>query len=239
MSTLNPSPHAVTDGGPPASPGRVRKPGRGYRTAGWTLIALGAVILEFALYELVGTSLVTKNHQNALREEFEQIQQDPVVDPTPDSDPTVEPTEQPPRAIDSRAIALLKIPKIDVDVIVVEGVKLSQLTYGPGRYPNTARLGRDGSTAIAGHRTGWGSPFLNLDKLNGGDEITVESIDGTVYRYRVTKRVIVGPEAVWVLRGNPDSQAESQLTLTTCDPKFTSRNRMIVWADLIGTENAA
>lgn len=232
MSTFEPSPTAVADGGSPAPSGRVRKPGRGYRITGWTLIALGAVILEFALYELVGTSLVTKNHQNALREEFEQIQQDPVVDPTP----TVEPTAEPPPVIDSRAIALLKIPRIDVDVIVVEGVKLSQLTRGPGRYPNTARLGREGSTAIAGHRTGWGSPFLNLDKLRSGDEITVEGVDGTVYRYRVTKRVIVGPEAVWVLRGNPESKAKSQLTLTTCDPKFTSRNRMIVWADLVGQE---
>jgi sortase (surface protein transpeptidase) len=51
----------------------------------------------------------------------------------------------------------------------------------------------------------------------------------------VTKRIVVGPDDAWVLRGNPDSSATSQLTLTTCDPKFTSRNRMIVWADLIAT----
>ncbi|HVL89236.1 MAG TPA: class E sortase [Actinomycetota bacterium] len=236
MSTLEPSPHAVADGARPASPGRARKPGRGYRIAGWTLIALGAVILEFALYELVGTSMVTKNHQNALREEFEQLIDDPVVDPAPAESPAADP---PPRPIDSRAIALLKIPKVDVDVIVVEGVNLSQLSRGPGRYPSTAKFGAQGSTAIAGHRTGWGSPFLNLDKLQSGDEITVESVGGKLYRYRVTKRVIVGPEAVWVLRGNPDSEAASQLTLTTCDPKFTSRNRMIVWADLISSETVA
>ncbi|HEX9697752.1 MAG TPA: sortase [Actinomycetota bacterium] len=233
MSRIESSPPAVADGDAMLPPSR-RKPGRGYRIAGWTLIVLGAIILEFALYELVGTSLVTKNHQNALRDEFEQTIENPVVVPTQSGIPTPsgEPTN---RAISSKAIALLKIPKIGVDVIVVDGVSLSRLTYGPGRYPSTARIGGEGSTAIAGHRTGWGSPFLNLDKLRPGDEITLDSIEGTTYRYRVTKRIVVGPDGGWVLRGNPDSSATSQLTLTTCDPKFTSRNRMIVWADLIAT----
>lgn len=230
------STHAVADGDP-GVPSRRRTPGRGYRIAGWTMIALGAIVLEFAIYELVGTSLVTKNHQNSLRDQFEQIVDNPVVDPTPSAAPSHQ--APPPARKGPRAIAQLKIPRIDVDIIVVEGVSLSRLSYGPGRYPSTAKIGRPGSTGIAGHRTGWGSPFLNLDKLRAGDDITIESADGVVHRYRVTKRIIVGPESTWVLAGNPDSTSESQLTLTTCDPKFTSRNRMIVWADLIASEPAA
>lgn len=224
---------AIDDTRTTAPPARPRD-GRIFRRVGWTLIVLGAYVLEFALYELVGTSLVTKGHQNDLRKEFAQLVDDPVVRPSPGA--TASP---PPRAISSKAIALLKIPKIGVDVIVVEGARLSDLSYGPGRYPSTAKLGREGSTAFAGHRTGWGSPFLNLDKLQPGDAITVESIDGTIYEYRVTRRTIVGPSATWVLRGNPDSSAPTQLTLTTCDPKYTSRNRLIVWADLVSTKGAA
>lgn len=231
------SPTAVADDGIAATPPRrVGKSGRGYRIVGWTLIALGAIVIEFALYELVGTSLVTKNHQNVLREEFERVVENPVVEPSGSATPSASPSS---KRTSSRAIALLKIPSIDVDVLVVEGVSLSRLSFGPGRYPSTAKFGSQGSSAVAGHRTGWGSPFINLDKLRAGDEIEVESIDGVRYRYRVTKRIIVGPEATWVLDGNPDSTATSQLTLTTCDPKFTSRNRMIVWADLIATEGAA
>lgn len=232
MSTID---DPATTAAPPRAAPRKRD-GRVLRITGWTLIVLGAYVLEFALYELVGTSLVTKGHQNELRKEFAQLVEDPVVAPTPGPAATVSP---PPRAISSKAIALLKIPSIGVDVIVVEGARLSDLSYGPGRYPSTAKLGEEGSTALAGHRTGWGSPFLNLDKLNPGDVISVESIDGTIYTYRVTRRTIVGASATWVLRGNPESKATTQLTLTTCDPKFTSRNRLIVWADLVSAERPA
>ena len=208
--------------------------GKTLRVAGWTLITLGAFVLEFALYEIVGTALVTRGHQNELRKEFQAQVENPIVEPS--ASPAA---SSPPRTISTKAIGLLKIPKIDVDVIVVDGARLGDLSYGPGRYSSSAKLGSEGSTAIAGHRTGWGSPFLNLDKENPGDTIVIESIAGTVYTYRVTKRMIVRPSAVWVLKGNPDSRATTQLTLTTCDPKYTSRNRMIVWADLISTGKAA
>ncbi|MGH2829660.1 MAG: sortase, partial [Actinomycetota bacterium] len=145
--------------------------------------------------------------------------------------------ESRPRPANPRAIALLKIPRIGVDVIVVEGVRLPDLVYGPGRYPQSAKIGADGSTAIAGHRTGWGSPFLNVDRLRVGDAITVQVPSGTVYRYRVSGTRVVGPGASWVLRGKPGSTATRQLTLTTCTPKFTSRNRLIIWADLVATED--
>lgn len=202
---------------------------RSLRVTGWVMIALGAVILEFAAYELWGTSLVTKGHQNELRKQFAA---EATASPTPSA------PAAPARTRNPRAIALLKIPRIDVNVIVVEGVRLSDLSYGPGRYPQTSRIGAQGTTAIAGHRTGWGSPFLNVDRLRTGDEITLELPGGTTFRYRVSGTRVVSPGASWVLRGNPDSRAQRQLTLTTCTPKFTSRDRLIIWADLIGEASA-
>lgn len=204
------------------------------RVAGWTMIVLGAIVLEFAVYEVFGTSLANKGHQQALRQEFREQRDDPVV-----GSPSSPPIASGSRPRNPRAIARLRIPTIDVDVIVVEGTRLSDLAHGPGRYRTSAPIGSPGSTAIAGHRTGWGSPFLNMDKVGPGDTITLETPDGTRYVYRVTGRRIVGPNEAWVLKGNPDSAASTQLTLTTCDPKYTSRNRLIVWADLANTEGRA
>ncbi len=206
------------------------------RVSGWTLIVIGAIILEFAAYEVFGTALVTKGHQSQLRREFQAQVDDPVVEP---SEPPAPDAPPPVRPKNPRAIALLKIPSIGVDVIVVDGVRLSDLAYGPGRYPSSVRIGRAGSTAIAGHRTGWGSPFLNMDKLNPGARVALETSDGKVHVYRVTRSIVVGPDDGWVLRGNPNSKAERQLTLTTCTPKYTSRNRLIVWADFVGMEGGA
>lgn len=211
-------------------PAAGRRKGRATRRAGWTLIALGAVILEFAAYELFGTALVAKGHQRELRKEFQALVSNPVVaSPAPVASPVRSPAPRP-RA---KAIALLTIPKIGVEQYVVDGVRLRDLAHGPGRYPSTAKIGAAGSTGIAGHRTGWGSPFLNLDKLRPGDLIRIETIDAKFFEYRVTRSIVVGPEALWVLKGNPDSRATHQLTLTTCTPKYTSRNRLIIWADLV------
>ncbi|GAC1410782.1 MAG: class E sortase [Actinomycetota bacterium] len=193
------------------------------RWLGWTLISLGLVVLEFAAYELIGTGLIEKAHQNDLRHQFQSLSDNPVISSG---------GAPPSRVTSTRAIADLKIPKISVDVIVVDGVKLGDLVYGPGRYPSSAHFGEKGSVAIAGHRTGWGSPFLNLDRLAPGDAITIKTLSGATFSYRVTRTMIVEPEDGKVIRGNPDSKSASQLTLTTCTPKYTSLRRLIVWADL-------
>lgn len=198
------------------------------RATGIVLASLGIVVLLFVLYELVGTGFVTKHHQNVLREEFREQLDDPVLagPVTPDRPQAL------PAPPDGSAIGRLTIPRIDVDVIAVEGVDLDLLARGPGRYPQSAFFGEEGSVAVAGHRTGWGSPFIDLDRLDRGDEIIVERPEAT-YKYLVTRSAIVQPDDVWVLKGDPESFSEFRLTLTTCTPKYTSRDRLIVWADLV------
>lgn len=215
------------------------KPGlavRLLRGTGTVFIVLGLVILYFVVYELFGTSLQTRGHQNALRSEFAALLDDPrITTPTPTATPSVPPrSKSGPRP---KAIAQILIPKIGVDDIIVDGVSLYVLGFGPGHYPDTAPIGApQGTAAIAGHRTGWGSPFIDLDQLDAGDEIILRTPQAT-YTYRITRgNVVVRPSDYWVVNGDPQSKAKAKLTLTTCTPKYTSRNRLIVWADLVKTE---
>ena len=109
--------------------------------------------------------------------------------------------------------------------------------------------------AIAGHRTTYGSPFRDLDLLRPGDPIVVETADSWfVYRVLgdpgsgdfgadpsgISGREIVDPADVQVINPTPDAAADapatgSYLTLTTCHPRFSARQRLIVHAALDGT----
>lgn len=206
------------------------------RGTGTLFIITGLLLLYFVVYELVGTSLQTRAHQSALKEAFADILDDPDVVPT--VAPSVDPEQSPrPRKTGPavKPIARILIPKIGVDDYVVEGITLTRLAYGPGHYPDSADIGAKGPTAIAGHRTGWGSPFINLDKIGPGDSIVLVARTGT-FTYRITDTAIVDANDGWVINGDPNSKAPAKLTLTTCTPKYTSKRRLIVWADLVKTE---
>ncbi len=135
----------------------------------------------------------------------------------------------PPPADDGEAIARLRIPAIDLDKVVVEGVGSQALKEGPGHYPSTPLPGQAGNAAIAGHRTTYGAPFHDLDQLKEHDLIYVTTRQGA-FQYAVSATMIVSPDDVSVL----DSTDADQLTLTTCHPKYSARQRLIVVADLIG-----
>ncbi len=72
------------------------------------------------------------------------------------------------RARKGEAIGRLRIPSIDLDVVVVEGTDTASLQKGPGHYPETPFPGQGGTTAIAGHRTTYLAPFRHLDQLDAG-----------------------------------------------------------------------
>jgi sortase A len=200
------------------------------RTTGSVFIFLGLSILFFVLYELVGTSVITKARQADLQADFSAALANPSLDPAFTGQLPV------PGATRSRVRALgrLRIPKINVNVIVVEGVTLDRLSYGPGHYPATADFGEKGVAGVAGHRTGWSAPFFNFDKLAAGDLIFFDTTKAT-YTYKVTDTTVVSPAHSEVLDGNPRSRAVTQLVLTTCTPKFTAKNRLIIFTDLVKT----
>lgn len=134
------------------------------------------------------------------------------------------------------ALVRLEIPRLRVDVVVVEGVTTEALRAGAGHYPGTAQPGHAGNVAIAGHRTTYGSPFRDLDKLAIGDDIVL-SLSGRRHRYRVSARPYVVAASDWsVVAPTPTAT----LTLTTCHPKGTARQRLVVRAALAApTEQTA
>ncbi|MGH9039974.1 MAG: class E sortase [Acidimicrobiia bacterium] len=127
------------------------------------------------------------------------------------------------------SLTRLRIPTVDVDVVVVEGTTTSAMRAGAGHYPNTPLPGEDGNVAIAGHRTTYGRPFADLDRVAPGEDIILETPLGT-HTYRVSRQPYVVANTDW----EPIAQRPGKtLTLTTCHPKGSARQRLVVKAELV------
>jgi sortase A len=200
---------------------------------GRVFVTVGILILLFVAYQLWGTGLYTDREQSRLRDEFNaalQKEHGSTPTTTPGSTPTTTTTttpEPPPPSGD--AVAQIRIPSIGVDSIVVNGIGRDDLRKGPGHYPDTPMPGQVGNAAIAGHRTTYGAPFGNLDQLAPGDEIITRTVQGT-FRYHVYEQQIVSPNDVSVIDADPAHPAS--LTLTTCNPKYSASQRLVVKAEL-------
>lgn len=123
-------------------------------------------------------------------------------------------------------------PVTDEPYVVLSGVTLADLARGPGHYPGTAAPGADGNFAVAGHRTTHGAPFFNLDDLTDGDEIHVMDTDGRTHVYAFAEQRIVPPTRVSVLNAEPFGIEGATITLTTCHPRFSNRERLVVVGEL-------
>lgn len=128
------------------------------------------------------------------------------------------------------ALTRIKIAAIDVDVVVVEGTTQSALRAGAGHYPQTPLPCESGNVGIAGHRTTYGKPFHNLDLLKVGDTIVLETPVGSC-TYKVATAPFVVPPTDTTVVAPTDKPS---LTLTTCHPKGSARQRLVVRAELVG-----
>lgn len=124
-----------------------------------------------------------------------------------------------------QAFGRLRIPKLGLDVIVLEGADRSTLMRGPGHITGTAVPESRGNTAISGHRTTFGAPFAELDRLATGDRVVLNTLSGE-YVYIVSGRAVVKPTDLAVI----GQQFKDRLTLTTCDPPSSAVRRLAVWA---------
>lgn len=127
----------------------------------------------------------------------------------------------------------LAIPKIGVDTPIYEGPTVATLNKGVWHRPRTPTPLENGNTVIAGHRFGYNPSvkpsFYNLDKLVIGDPIIV-AWDKKLVSYKVTEVKIVSPEHTEIEANTPDKR----LTLYTCTPLWTSKNRLVVIAKPVG-----
>ncbi len=200
---------------------------------GAALTGAGVLILLFVAYQLWGTGLYTARQQDSLKSQFkQQAHIDPAASSTTST--TVDPLHLPPAPPTGDAVANIRIPKIGVDKYVVQGVGEPDLRKGPGHYPQTPMPGEQGNAAIAGHRTTYGAPFNRLDELSPGDDVLVTTLKGS-FTYKVVTTHVVKPDQVEVLDPTPTPT----LTLTTCNPKYSASQRLIVVSTLAPGQTAS
>ena len=122
----------------------------------------------------------------------------------------------------------LTIPRIDVAMTMYEGIRIPTLDAGPGHWPGSALPGQPGNVVVAGHRTSTHAVFRDVDQLEPGDEIVFDDERGR-HVYRVDRVEIVEPTAVWIV----DPTDTPTATLFACHPPGSTRERIVVFADLV------
>jgi sortase A len=213
------------------------------QVVGWALIWSGLFILGYLGWLLWGTDLVNAGIQTAASEQLgsdlaatdpssEAVNSDDFLGRPSDLPETVEYFAE--DAVgEGEPFAFLTIPALGLDgVVVYEGVNVEDLKKGPGHMPSTPLPGQPGNAVISGHRTTYGRPFFDFDLLAVGDRVEVESAAGT-HVYAVREIDVVAPTDVWVINPRPGGW----LTMTTCHPKFSARERLVVWAEMVDGPN--
>lgn len=209
---------------------------RWIRLFGKLLISVGFGILMFVGWTLWGTGLYTARQQALLDDQFAAA---PAIDLQLADGKVEVPTDFAPGP--GRPVFRLRIPAIDFDQMVVEGVGTEELRKGPGHFPSCRRgfdrplcteldevwPGEDGRVIISGHRTTYGAPFYNIDRLRNGDRIVTETQWGE-FTYEVTDKEIVPPDSTDI--ANPAAATFAEIVLTTCNPRFSAAERLIVYA---------
>jgi sortase A len=220
---------------------------------GWTLIWGGVFVFGYLGWQLVGTDVVNAGVQEQAQEDLKQVFEeaeselpdveeiDPVTYLGGDTEVLSSDTEVLPEPINfypeeipdiGEGFAFLRIDKIGLDTVIFEGVDPQTLKSGPGHTPSSPLPGQPGNAVLAGHRTTYGRPFWDFDLLEVGDRVEVESAIG-VSVYEVREIAIVEPTDVWVT----DDRPGAWLTMTTCEPKFSARLRLVVWAEMVSGPN--
>lgn len=131
------------------------------------------------------------------------------------------------------SIGMLAIPKIDLKTPIVEGATPENIKYAVGHLPSSGSLNELGKTnqnfAIAGHRSyTYGQFFNRLDELEKGNEIILTT-KNKEYTYKIYQKKIVKPTDVDVIK---PVKGKSTLTLITCHPKYSNKQRLIVFGEL-------
>jgi sortase A len=205
------------------------------REVGLGLITLGIIILLFVAYQLFGTNVTEHHNQSKLAEQFQAAtgpEPTTVAKNTSGCSVSGAAKSSPlPHLAEGEVTDHLQIPKINLSKYVVEGTSENDLRLGPGHYPGTALPGQTGNAAIAGHRTTYGAPFFELNRMAPGDPICLTDVDNRTWVYQVSAPPqVVSPTDVAVL----DPTSYAQLTLTTCNPRFEATSRLVVFARLVG-----
>lgn len=198
------------------------------------LLLSGALLAGFVAFLIYGTGIETRIEQRRLLDELEFVTVADVPSPAGRTVPILSHSlEQRLVADIGDPIGQLSIPKIDAEWVFVSGVGVNELRLGPGHFPDSSMPGDQGNTAIAGHRISHGAPFARIDEINPGDEIILTTSSG-IHRYTSVGSAIVGPADYAEI--STQWPTVPTLSLVSCHPKYSTRQRIVVHAVLEGYE---
>lgn len=207
---------------------------------GELLITVGVLLGLFGVWQLWWTDVEAMRTQNEL---FAQVEQDLGPAPTtPGEVRTDTPAHSEPGVYEEGDwLAVLHVPRWNDGQpyrrTIHSGVDRGSVldVVGIGHYENTQLPGEVGNFALAGHRQSYGKPFYGVHHLEIGDELIVETADA-YYVYKVTESFVTTPTDVGVIApvpGEPGAEPSvATITLTTCHPLFSTRERWIVHGEL-------
>lgn len=212
--------------------------------AGRVFVGAGVVLLFFTAYLLWGTGVYTKQEQ---KRAAQVVANSPIVTEEKLASGEI-PAARPDSPVEvGDPLFTLKIPKIGLESVVVQGVGRDELRKGPGLFSDCRSgdssdcvtdakyPGEAGNVPVSGHRTTYGAPFFRLNELKKGD--VIDFVSGRVrYRYRMREQKIVDPTAGF---GVVEQHGRDEVTLTTCHPRFSAAQRLIVHGDYEGASLVA
>jgi sortase A len=215
---------------------------RALRITGTTLVVLGVLLLVWVVivwrWQDPFTALYTRWKQHQLSRSYERrfasfrasrLGETPVATRIR----TIEREARRYRLSSHRgqAIGRIRVPRLGLNLILVNGTDHDSLIKGPGRDLRTYMPGEGQLIYIAGHRTTYLAPFAHIDSMRPGDLITLQVPYGT-FRYRVFRHRIVKSDDLSVLR----SHGREVVLLQACHPRFFATHRYIVYGRLVRIE---
>jgi sortase A len=206
---------------------------------GRVFVGAGMILLFYTAYLLWGTGVYTKQEQ---KRAADTLARNPIVEQENLSKGNIPPAKPASTKL-GEPLFTLKVPKIGLETVVVQGIGREELKKGPGHFPNCGEggaagecvtdakyPGENGNVAISGHRTTYGAPFFRLNELEKGD--VIDFISGRArYRYRVREQRIVDPVSGFA---TVEQHGKDEVTLTTCHPRFSAAQRLVVQGDYLG-----
>jgi sortase A len=207
------------------------------RLSGTLMVVAGSLVLVWALliwrWQDPFTALYTRWQQRDLAREYERK-----VDRY-EARTRVRMIEKPPSPVliaeqarayrlglhEGDAIGRLKIPKLGLNMIVVNGTQSGTLRKGPARHRKTFLPGEGKLIYIAGHRTTYSAPFSHIDDLRRGDRVRLE-LPYATFEYTIRSHRIVEAHELSVLH----SRGREELALQACWPRFFASHRYIAYA---------
>jgi sortase A len=215
---------------------------RARRLLSWTLVLTGVLIGAWTVtvwrWQDPVTALYTSHRQAQLSSDLRRsaktfvasLPQEPAAATSPRKAPSAAAlrrlaTSYASHVPEGGPLGKLVIPRLGLHVTFVNGTNTAALRGGPGRDERTGLPGQHRLVYIAGHRTTFGAPFANIDRLQPGDAIVLE-LPYAVFTYHVTGTRIVDAHDLSVLRPG----TRELVVLQACHPRFFATQRLLVYA---------